>query len=106
MITVARSPKWPGVEKAHLALHPYCARCGSKDKLNVHHIRPYHLFPGLELVESNILTLCESGNGGVNCHLAFGHLGDFKSYNVDVVADTQSWSQKLAHKPFGTGLIA
>jgi len=99
--SAARSPKWPGVEKAHLALHPVCERCGGKTKLNVHHIKPYHLYPTLELEPTNLITLCEQGTGGVNCHLAFGHLGDFKSYNVDVVQDTAIWKVKLLNKPFG-----
>jgi len=98
---VARSPKWPEVQKAHLALHNTCERCGSKQKLNVHHIKPYHLYPDLELEPTNLITLCESGDGGFNCHLALGHLGNFKSYNVNVVADAAIWKVKLLNRPFG-----
>lgn len=98
---VARSPKWPATQKAHPEMQPACARCGGKAKLNVHHIKPYHLYPELELEPSNLITLCESNNGGVNCHLAFGHLGDFKSYNVNVAQDSAAWFVKLLNKPFG-----
>ena len=95
----ARSPKWPAARKAHLEKFPTCAVCGGKEKLEVHHIRPFHLHPDLELDPSNFITLCESGGGGLNCHLAFGHLGSFKSYNADVETDALVWSHKIETRP-------
>lgn len=35
-----------------------CRMCGSKKKLEVHHIRPYGTHPELRLAASNGITLC------------------------------------------------
>ena len=69
------------------------------DNLEVHHIKPFHLNPALELDPINLATLCESKKDGVNCHLWFGHLGNFKSFNVDVIADALFWFNKLKNRP-------
>jgi hypothetical protein len=79
-----RSGKWPAVAKAHLANHPACEACGATKLLNVHHKLPFHEHPELELDWTNLITLCESPSH--NCHLIFGHLLSWKSWNVDVVA--------------------
>ena len=80
-----RSGKWPTVRKRHLESHSACEVCRGTAKLEVHHIRPFHLHPDLELDPSNLVTLCEALKDGVNCHLLFGHLGNFKSFNDDVL---------------------
>jgi 5-methylcytosine-specific restriction protein A len=95
----ARSGHWPTVRKQHLALHPVCEVCGGAVKLEVHHIRPFHLHPDLELDPANLVTLCEANKGGANCHLLFGHLGNFKSFNVEVTTDAPHWSEKIKHRP-------
>jgi len=77
----ARSPQWAGVRKQFLKWNPTCAACGSKENLEVHHVKPFHLYRDLELSPDNLITLCE--NGG-NCHLTFGHLKNWKSYNLAV----------------------
>ena len=94
-----RSSHWPAVRRQHLELHPACAMCGGTEKLEVHHIRPFHLHPELELDPSNLVTLCEANHGGANCHLLFGHLGNFRSFNVDVIADSARWNDKITHRP-------
>lgn len=93
----ARSPHWPTVRKQHLENFPTCAVCGGKVKLQVHHRRPFHLHPELELEESNLITLCEAP--GRNCHLIFGHLLNFRSFNPDVGVDAPAWNQKIAKRP-------
>ena len=90
-----RSPKWSKVRKAHLLNNPLCAVCGKKTKLEVHHIKPFHLHPELELESTNLITLCESGKGGVVCHLHFGHLGNYKKINKAVIKDSTTWNKKL-----------
>lgn len=95
----ARSGHWPTVRKQHLAAHPTCAVCGGADSLEVHHVRPFHLHPELELDPSNLVTLCEAKKDGVNCHLFFGHLGNFKSFNTTVGADAAGWATKIAQRP-------
>jgi 5-methylcytosine-specific restriction protein A len=80
-----RSSKWPHVEKTHLAAHPGCAACGSNSKLNVHHKKPFHLNPALELDPTNLITMCMEM--GKHCHLLIGHGNNFKAYNPNVEAD-------------------
>ena len=94
---VPRSPQWPKVRAAYIAKFPTCAVCGTKKELNVHHKQPYHLFPELELVESNLITLC---NHSLH-HITFGHLGTFMSYNKDIEVDALVWNGKFSHRPSG-----
>ena len=94
-----RSSAWPGVRKHHLATNPACVLCGGTDAVEVHHRMPFHLKPELELSLANLVTLCESKKGGINCHLAFGHLGNFKQYNPTVDADCAAWAAKIADAP-------
>lgn len=90
-----RSPQWRKVRKEAIAKHPYCAACGGVEKLEVHHIVPFHVDPTLELEPSNLIVLCESGNGGVICHLHYGHLGNYQFTNKSVVLDADTWLRKF-----------
>lgn len=63
-----RSPQWRSVRATYLKSHPDCAACGTTDDLEVHHIKPYHEHPELELEPSNLITLCREH------HLRLGHL--------------------------------
>lgn len=94
-----RSSKWPTVRKHYLENNPACAVCGGCIKLEVHHVRPFHLHPGLELDPLNLITLCESGRHGINCHLFIGHLGSYKSYNVSVKQDAYKWHDRMKSRP-------
>ena len=96
---VPRSEHWPAVRKTFIEKHPNCAICRGKKKLNVHHVKPFHLYPDLELDPNNLITLCENDKGGINCHLAFGHLGSFKSWNAKVRVDAATWSAKIMMRP-------
>lgn len=80
-ISSKRSPKWSTIEKHFLAQNPACAACGGKDRLNVHHCKPFHLNPELELDTSNLITLCM---GEKECHFHLGHGGNFQKYCPDV----------------------
>lgn len=93
-----RSPKWPAVQRKFLAAHPFCFVCGCRTSLNVHHIRPFHLFPEDELLEENLATLGECCPTG-NHHLLFGHLGNWQSYNVDVVAMAAAMLDHFRRRP-------
>lgn len=74
-----RSPHWDAVRDAHIAKHPACEACGSPDDLAVHHVKPFHLYPQLELDPNNLISLCSSdrtpdnGIKSLNCHLHIGH---------------------------------
>jgi 5-methylcytosine-specific restriction protein A len=87
--------RWPLVRDAHIEQHPYCAVCGSGKDVIAHHKKPVHLFPELELDPANLITLCE-GRKACNCHLEFGHLGDWKLYNPSIEMDAPWWYFKRA----------
>lgn len=102
-----RSSRWEAVRNAFLAQHEACAACGDAVDLQVHHIKPFHLYPELELDPDNLIVLCE-GKGNNHCHLNIGHLGNWKRENPNVVADAQKHrSGKLSENTLyiGTGDI-
>lgn len=90
-----RSSSWRKVRAEHLKKNSICAVCGGNKKLEVHHIIPFHLAPELELEPSNLITLCEVKQFGINCHLLIGHLGAYKAINPSCVEDAKVWSEKL-----------
>lgn len=90
-----RSPEWSSVRKEHLKDNNICAACGRKTKLEVHHIEPVHMNPDRELDPSNLITLCDD-----TCHLLFGHLMNYKSWNVDVVQDCEYYYDKITNRPY------
>ena len=83
-----RSSKWESVRDAHIDRDPQCAACGGTSMLQVHHIVPFHLDPGLELEPSNLITLCM---GEFDCHLRLGHGGSFRCYNPRVIEDVTTF---------------
>lgn len=94
---LARSSHWRWVRKQHLINHPRCEACGTTDKLEVHHIQPFHLHPELELDPANLITLCEKP--GHDCHFVFGHFHNWKLFNPNVVEDVARYraeAQKAA----------
>jgi len=93
-----RNKLWYKVRKIFLKDNCTCAVCGGNKKIEVHHIKPFYLFPELELDINNLITLCENKKYGVNCHLLFGHLGDYKKYNINVINDVKIWKDKLQYK--------
>ncbi len=52
--------------------------------MNVHHMKPFHLDPPLELDPTNLISLCM---GKFECHIRIGHGDDFKAYNPSVQVD-------------------
>jgi hypothetical protein len=80
----ARSPKWRAVEKEHLKAQPMCMVCGGVKHLQVHHLRPFHDFPELELDPKNLITGCM---GKFECHLRVLHGGSFQFYNPEAASD-------------------
>jgi len=76
-----RSGKWVTVRKKFLAKNKKagCAACGNTVGLQVHHVRPYHLHPELELVESNLRAMCSSVTG-LECHELLAHGGGWGFY--------------------------
>ena len=64
-----------------------CAACGSRTRVRPHHVVPVSVDPSRLLDPHNLLSLCESYAEGVNCHLFFGHGGDWSTYNPNAVRD-------------------
>lgn len=90
-----RSSKWRKVRAAHLKQYPYCSVCGTSKGIQVHHKKPFHVFPDLELDPDNLTSLCEKVKHGKSCHLLFGHLGNFRRVNDQVDYDIMIWRMKL-----------
>lgn len=79
-----RSSKWQTVRDRYAREHPLCVFCGRAD-IDVHHIHPVHLFPLRELDPDNLVSLCRVH------HFIYGHGGDWKGYNPDVLVDKEMW---------------
>lgn len=94
--TTKRSDAWPEVEKTHLRLYPTCAACASKVRLNVHHKKPFHLDPNLELDPRNLITLCM--DPAAECHIKIGHGDNFRAYNPNVDRDARAVLQGFMTK--------
>jgi 5-methylcytosine-specific restriction enzyme A len=92
-----RSSKWPALRKSFIKKNPKCAVCGGRKNVEVHHKKPFHSHPELELDETNLISLCEGS--GMNCHLTFGHLGSYQSFNPTIDKDAKSWAKKLKSRP-------
>ena len=90
---IPRSGQWPTVRDKFLR-DEVCKVCGRKDRLVAHHKMPFHLFPEKELDPENLIALCERKNV-LNCHLIFGHFGDWTRYNINIERDTEVWQKRL-----------
>lgn len=89
-----RSPKWPTVRAAHLRRFGSCSACGRTVALDVHHVIPFQVSPDLELHPDNLITLCADP-----CHLIFGHLMNWQSWNESVRSDTAAYLDKIRNRP-------
>ena len=64
-------------------MYDECACCGSTRFLQVHHVRPLHLFPRQYKDFKNFVTLCNPLNNG--CHRWVAHFGDYiNKYNENI----------------------
>lgn len=90
-----RSGSWPTIRKEWLKEHPACAVCNGIKKCEVHHKKPFDTNPELELDPTNFITLCRANS----CHLIFGHLGNYKSFNYMVTNDTIYFNSKITNRP-------
>lgn len=97
---LTRSPHWPHVRAEQIKRQPVCQASGltaaDGAQNEAHHIFPFHLCvllgrPDLELDLRNLITLARAP---VDPHLLLGHLDDFRSSNLDVVADCVRWHGK------------
>ncbi|WP_220197000.1 HNH endonuclease [Ktedonospora formicarum] len=92
-----RSGEWSRVQDEHLLREPACRACGYKGKkVQVHHIKPFHLHPELELDPSNLITLCQVR--GKHHHMLLGHLNLWASYNAEIEHDVKHFYGKSARQ--------
>ena len=92
-----RASEWVYVRNEFVRRHPRCEACGSGYQLNVHHIKPFHLYPELELDEGNLITLCREH------HFRIGHDPDgpgpakpnWSASNPNVRSDAASVRSKV-----------
>ena len=75
--------------------NPRCAWCG-RTKIHVHHILPVKDCirmnrPDLVMDKENLISLC-----GKRCHIAIGHMGNWKDHNENVVDTCESGKLKKA----------
>ena len=79
IVTICHSEyRWRKVRNEHIVDEPVCQACSTDKKLQVHHVKPWHLFPSLRYLRSNLLTLCQP------CHFRFGHKLNWKHFNGTV----------------------
>ena len=90
-----RSRTWRKTRKRHLELHPQCAVCKSKKRIEVHHVIPFHIAPDKEESPDNLMTLCENKKYGINCHLLIGHVGNYRRFNPTCEMDAVTWRWKV-----------
>jgi hypothetical protein len=90
----SRSPLWDALRDSFIK-GKVCAVCGGTKHLQLHHIKPFHLQPELELDPQNLIPLCE-GNKNMNCHLVLGHYQNFATkFNPSVVEDAAKLSKGI-----------
>jgi hypothetical protein len=84
-VLAVRSPKWPALRRAWIRDNPLCAACGTALHVEVHHLIPVHVAPDGELLECNLLSLCDGPTR--SCHFYIGHACNFKGYNLHCIED-------------------
>jgi 5-methylcytosine-specific restriction endonuclease McrA len=92
-----RSSQWPAVRRAYLADHPFCAACGGRVELEVHHVTPVHITKNQELNPGNLIALCEASDR--LCHFRIGHLFQWHSWNTEVRQDAASQLARISRRP-------
>lgn len=90
----ARSPLWNNTKREFAKLHEkVCPICGTRKRIELHHIFPFHLFSHLENDFKNLMWFCR------DCHYRFAHLFSWRSYNFNIREDARIWSEKIKNRP-------
>jgi len=92
-----RDPGWSKASKLFLRDHRDCVVCGGPATV-VHHCKPFHLFPELEMDPDNWRSVCEGSV--MNCHLCIGHSGDFKAWNPQFDVDSAILLKRLKERHY------
>lgn len=94
LITGGRASGWAKFAHEWLLEFPTCWACGGIVLCVPHHIIPFHVDPSHELDRKNLMTLCGAH------HIWIGHLGDFRSWNVDALKDASTMLVKIKSRPY------
>lgn len=95
----ARSPHWSTTRAAHLNHEPACQWCSGVTSVEVHHIKPFHIHPELELADANLITMCEAI--GRQCHLRMAHRGNWKDFDPNIRARCTARHREKSGAPAG-----
>ncbi len=91
---VPRSPKFAKLAKEFIKEKGgKCEATGVSFDLEVHHIKPYHLYPELELEKSNLIVLTHW------IHFFLAHLGRWASWNEKIVEHAKWLRDLIANRP-------
>ena len=93
-----RSSKWLACAQAFVRANPTCAACGTHEYLQVHHKRPFHLHPELELDPENLIGLCMLP--GRSCHFRIGHTFDWHAWNECVKEDAELQLSRISQRKY------
>jgi 5-methylcytosine-specific restriction enzyme A len=88
-----RSGKWPTLERKIKAERPKCEICGSPTQ-TIHHIKPFHAHPELELDPDNLIALCD------NCHRLWAHFGCCYSTWNPLIGEIAKHPERITIKEF------
>ena len=77
-VTALHDAQWRRTRNHFIRIQDDCQMCGADKQLQVHHVRPWHLYPELRYEHSNLITLCQP------CHFRFGHGRNWQAYNPDI----------------------
>ena len=91
-----RSARWDELRAKHIRHNPICVACKANTDLDVHHIKPFHLHPELELDLNNLITLCRKH------HFYIGHDPDYSGpkkpswslFNPNVTLDAKAYNNE------------
>ena len=90
-----RSGKWRTV-RAHFLEGKSCAACGGTECLEAHHVRAFADHPEMELMETNLLALCESP--ARLCHFRIGHEFSWRAINPHSREDAAQSLERVKHR--------
>lgn len=92
----ARSPKWSKFRDKCVKEHPFCAACNGTKELQAHHIKPFHIYPELELEKKNIIILCMAPSH--YCHFVLGHAFRWDDWNPKVELSAKMLLKVVLHR--------
>jgi 5-methylcytosine-specific restriction enzyme A len=92
-----RSSDWPALERRVIEEEGGCRVCGTTRGLEAHHLKPFHLYPELEMLRANLMALCRPH------HLEFGHCGDWRAWNPSAAEDAARWAARRRARLYTRG---